>query len=268
MNKRVISICADDIGQDPAINEGCLELFQLKRLNAVSALVEAPYISEHRNAWQTARSQGLEIGLHFNLTLKFDDSTFCKALSSWILLSQLRLINTDSIRESFIKQLDLFTHHFGHLPDFIDGHQHIHQFPMIRDVLVNEVQKRFSTPESFWVRNTVPPENSTLPDSLKCQLLTWLGGQALKSELDKRKIRSNDGFLGVYGFNANDSEAYRMRIRQWLKHSNNGALLMCHPANSAVLNDAIGKQRPIEFSYLKSDLFIQDLNEFNVALVN
>ena len=266
MSKTVISICADDIGQDPAINEGCLELFHLNRLNAVSALAEAPFITSQINEWNLARKKGLQIGLHFNLTLNLLESNSSKSLGTWIALSHLRQINKDEIRRAFINQLDAFTNHFGHLPDFIDGHQHVHQFPVIRDVLLNEIQNRFSTEESFWVRNTQPPQNSSLPDALKCKTLVWLGGKDLRTKLIEADIRTNQGFLGVYGFNALTVENYRKLMRQWLKAATNKSLLMCHPANKPVQNDAIGKQRPIEFEYLKSDLFKTDLDEFDIAI--
>lgn len=266
MSKTIISICADDIGQDPAINEGCLALFHLNRLNAVSALAEAPFITSQKNEWDLARKKGLQIGLHFNLTLNLVESNLTKSLGTWIALSHLRLINKKQIRNIFIEQLDAFTNHFGHLPDFIDGHQHVHQFPVIRDVLLNEIQKRFSTAETFWVRNTLAPKNKELPDRFKCQTLEWLGGKDLKTELVKSNIQTNQGFLGVYGFNAPTVENYRKLMRQWLKAATNQSLLMCHPANETVLNDAIGKQRPIEFEYLKSDLFKTDLDEFNIAI--
>ena len=37
-------------------------------------------------------------------------------------------------------QLRMFVHTFGRAPDFIDGHQHVHLFPQIRDAVL-EVAK-------------------------------------------------------------------------------------------------------------------------------
>ena len=53
-----------------------------------------------------------------------------------------------------ITQWNHFIEATGKTPDFVDGHQHVHQFPVIRDVLVEFLnQQRFDG----WVRNLDHP---------------------------------------------------------------------------------------------------------------
>ena len=258
MNRlRNLTLCADDFGQSKDISEGILDLIACRRLTATSVLTEGPFWPDGAQRLKDLQDRA-DVGLHLNLTHAFPNTSGSRPLIHWLMTTQTGHVPRERIKERFVRQIDLFVRHFRRLPDFIDGHQHVHQFPVIRDVLLNEIQNRFSTEESFWVRNTQPPQNSSLPDALKCKTLVWLGGKNLRTKLMEADIRTNQGFLGVYGFNALTVENYRKLMRQWLKAATNKSLLMCHPANKPVQNDAIGKQRPIEFEYLKSDLLKTD----------
>jgi len=255
-----ISICADDIGQDPAITQGCLHLFELKRICQISVLSESSYVSQDAQSIALARSQGLQVGLHFNLTLPFGRRSFSMPLNQLVLMSNLRLLPVEKIQQSFDSQIKTFEDIFQFKPDFIDGHQHVHQFPQIREVLIRQVLHHYAGTLP-WIRSTVLPSNTNhLPQAFKCNLLNILGGSTFLHLLMQNNISSNNGFLGVYGFNAPDIDSYRSLMLQWLSLAQEGTLLMCHPANQPVINDAIGKQRPIEFNYLASNQFLDDLN--------
>jgi predicted glycoside hydrolase/deacetylase ChbG (UPF0249 family) len=79
------------------------------------------------------------VGLHFNLTLRFRENDFCLPLNQLILLSQLRLLPLQKIRHQLTNQIKLFEDTFQFQPDFIDGHQHVHQFPQISDEVIEGV---------------------------------------------------------------------------------------------------------------------------------
>ncbi len=260
-------ICADDIGQDPAINDGCLELFYLGRLSQVSVLSLAPHVKSYQLPLLNARAKGLQIGLHFNLTLTFPNAVYVQPLTRLMYLSQLRLLDIKMIRNSFLQQINTFTESFGFLPDFIDGHQHVHQFPQIRDVFLECLLTTYPDVSSAWVRSTVLPSNhANLPNPFKCHLLNILGGNTFLKQLKQHSIPHNDGFLGVYDFMAGSISAYRFLMQRWLSVANDASLIMCHPASQKIDNDVIGSQRPIEFEYLKSDLFLEDLQLANVVI--
>lgn len=263
-----ISICADDIGQDPAIAEGCLELFELGRLNQISVLSQSPFIKDHLQEISLARERGLQVGLHFNLTLSFNNVSFFMPLGRLVLLSHLGLLNTRLIQQALDIQIKQFEDQFQFRPDFIDGHQHIHQFPQIRDLLIALAMDRYQDHLAFWMRSTVlPPRTEGLPQPSKAYLLNFLGGHAFLKQLNQFNISHNAGFLGVYGFNAPSPNAYGNLMKKWLALAQENTLIMCHPANRGVLCDAIGLQRPIEYAYLKSDQFLEDLQSNHCQVI-
>ena len=267
MKQKLITLCADDIGQDPAIDIGCLELAHQGRLNAVSALSLAPHAAKLNNEWQFARHQGLQIGLHFNLTLPYAHASIYQSLPKWIFQTQLHLVDKKRIRDFLNIQLDAFEERFNHHPDFVDGHQHVHQFPVVRDVLLETLIQRYENHPKLWIRNTSPTTFSNqLPEKLKCLTLYILGGGKLKQALNQASFNTNQGCLGVYGFNATNTQAYRALMRAWLNLARENSLIMCHPAQSIVAHDAIGHQRPIEYEYFMSNEFLSDLDEFDIKL--
>ena len=48
----------------------------------------------------------------------------------------LHRFNHDMLVDEFMSQLRMFVHSLGRPPDFIDGHQHVHLFPQIRDAVL------------------------------------------------------------------------------------------------------------------------------------
>ena len=262
-----ISICSDDIGQDLAITDASLQLFELQRLNKISVLIQGPYVRERLNEISLARTKGLEVGLHFNLTLRFRENDFCLPLNQLILLSQLRLLPLQKIRHQLTNQIKLFEDTFQFQPDFIDGHQHVHQFPQISDEVIKVVNRHSLQNSRFWIRSTVlPTAGAVIPEKFKCDLLNRLGGNRFLAILKKHQIQYNNGFLGVYNFDAHDTNAYRDLMLKWLSIAKANSLIMCHPALIPIQHDAIGNQRPIEYAYLASNQFLEDLKRFNCTL--
>jgi predicted glycoside hydrolase/deacetylase ChbG (UPF0249 family) len=263
MMKKTIQLCADDFGQDPLINDAVFSLFYQKRLSATSVLIDGAHVASSALDLQNAHKDGLEVGLHFNLTLAFPQAILqnIKPLYQWILLSQLGLLNKVEIERAFQLQLTKFEDIYGFMPDYIDGHQHVHQFPGIGKIIVDETLKRYSSRSLPWMRNTLRPNNTrNIPQVSKAFILEVLGGKSFYALLSTTNFLSNSGFLGVYGFNVANEAAYRELMLAWLINAQNHTLIMCHPAAKIVNDDAIGSQRPIEFNYLSSTAFQEDLD--------
>src|SRR5262249_56151516 len=55
----------------------------------------------------------------------------------------------EALAEEISRQLESFIDSFGHAPDFVDGHHHIHLFPQISDALLAVVAK---TAPNVWLR--------------------------------------------------------------------------------------------------------------------
>ncbi len=266
-----IAICADDYGQNAAIDAAINTLVGMGRLSAVSCFSTAPRWQQHSAPLLREQAGLADIGLHFNLTESFDSITPAPSLSRTILRSYLRQLDPQQIRVLFHQQLDAFEAALGQTPDFIDGHQHVHQLPVVRDVLLTELAARYPAKRP-WIRNTVPANQEWRG---KPQILSLLGGKALAKMVAENDFPTNNGFAGVYGFKPNAMNAvnaaniadYAARFEAWLQSARTGMLLMCHPgADARDVSDAIAVQRVVEYGFLKSERFVEILAELGVRV--
>lgn len=253
-----ITLCADDYAQNIGIDTGILDLLQKRRLTAVSCFATSPRWNEMAPALKEHAVQ-TDIGLHFNLTEGFGERTE-PGLRSVILRSVLRGMKAPEMRERFNQQLDAFEAGIGQPPDFIDGHQHVHQLPGIRQAMLQVLKKRYAD-RPIWVRNTVPADINWRG---KAQILKVLGGQVTADNLYYVDMPTNDGFAGVYGFDRPD---YDVCFSDWLKAARPGMLMMCHPATTAHAGDEIAQQRLVEYAFLASQACSSALDAAHVELV-
>lgn len=252
-----IALCSDDYAQNPGIDAGILDLLALGRLSAVSCFSTSPHWQSAAPALRAYREQA-DIGLHFNLTEGFGAGV--ASLNAVILRSFLRNMNLQKVEQELERQLDAFEAGFEQAPDFIDGHQHVHQFQGVRQILLKVIKRRYAD-HAIWVRNTVPANPAWRG---KPQILKYLGGQAIATDLQTSGIRSNRGFAGVYGFDRAD---YAACFKTWLDAAQPGMLVMCHPATAPYPDDVIAQQRVVEYEFFSSEQYIQMLAAAQVELV-
>lgn len=240
---RVI-LCADDYAQNEGIDSAVHQLLDLGRLSAVSCFSTAPH-------WQDTAAPALrehlgqaDIGLHFNLTEGFG-KTDMPGLHAVIVCSLMRRMHPARLRQELERQLNAFEAGFGQPPDFIDGHQHVHQLPGVRTVVLKMIQDRYPG-HPVWIRNTVPANPQWRGKAL---ILKHLGGRALATSLQAARMPTNNGFGGVYGF---DREDYAACFKAWLQAATDGMLIMCHPGATPYPGDAIGRQRVVEYRFFRS----------------
>ncbi|HEY9460001.1 MAG TPA: ChbG/HpnK family deacetylase [Paralcaligenes sp.] len=273
VKEKHIVICADDFGMDSGIDDGILRLAQLKRLNATSCLVEGP--SFRRNA-AALNDSALQLGLHLNFTESMGEAGLYLPVSSLIVRSYLRRLDDAQVHAQIARQLDLFEASFGRAPDFVDGHQHVHQLPQIRQALLAELTRRYSprspAPEAGaracpWLRHTRAGSQSGLP--LRLRLKAWiiqsLGSRGLFQSASSAGFSMNAGLLGVYDFRGGVI-SYQTLLKRWLEYAVDGDEIMCHPAARAVDGDVLGEQRVAEFNVLAGDRAGQWLCDYGIAL--
>ncbi len=253
-----IALCSDDYAQNPGIDAGILGLLALGRLTAVSCFSTSPHWQSISAPALRAYREQADIGLHFNLTEGF--GVAAPSLNSVILSSLLRSMNLQKVEQELERQLDAFEDGFGQVPDFIDGHQHVHQFAGVRKILLQVIKRRYAH-HPIWIRNTVPANSAW---GGKSQILKYLGGQSLAKDLQVAGIVSNKGFAGVYGF---DQADYAACFKVWLDAAQAGMLIMCHPATEAYPDDEIAQQRVVEYRFFQSEQFEQMLSASQTKLV-
>ncbi len=261
---KTILLCADDFGLNSEVSKSILKLIDQERISATSCMMNMLDL-EHSAQELVAMHDRVQIGLHFNLTEGFlvsEPKRLCFSLNELLLKTHLGLISSDFIKQEFIAQIEAFHRVMGCLPDFIDGHQHVHQFPTIRRVLVEAYNQEFKTQDIYF--RTTYPSVSVAQYQLKTKILDWSGGKSFQKLLSIANISHNYYFSGVYDFNPKTN--YRNLFRHWLRLAKNNTLIMCHPANGINEGDPIGAARVQEFEYLSSEEFIKDCREFNCQI--
>lgn len=205
--------------------------------------------------------------MHFNLTQGvFISAPFipCFSLKELLIKSHLALIKSPFIVKEFSAQLDEFVAVMGFLPDFIDGHQHVHQFPHIRQVILDVYQQRLKQSNTY-IRSTWPM--FTVPKyQFKTKILAITGGKALHKQLIQSAIPHNTYFAGIYDFAP--STNYRALFRNWLHAVVDQTLIMCHPGEPCSDYDVHAASRIIELEYFLSDAFLKDCQDDKVQLVH
>ena len=258
MTDRSITLCADDYALHPLVDEAVVQLALAGRLSATSCMTTAP-------RWRAAAPQlvplrgRIQLGLHFNLTEGHGGAYPAHRLGQVLAAAYLRRLSPMQLQDSWRAQLDAFEDALGSRPDYIDGHQHVHQLPGVREALLAELRRRYGDGSLPWVRSTVPA--GKLWRDPKAAVIALLGGWTATRLLRRSGVAMNRGFGGVYGFDAPDAAAYGAHMQAWLAQVQDGSLLMCHPAASVVPGDAIGAQRPVEFAYLMSEAFARALRQ-------
>jgi predicted glycoside hydrolase/deacetylase ChbG (UPF0249 family) len=271
---RRIWLCADDYGISPAVSSAIRDLIARRRINATSAMVVAPSFSQaEAMALSAAAEAHAAIGLHVTLTAPFApssagfapsrDGAFLplaamagRALAHWLKPEDLEL--------EISRQFAAFQAAFGRPPDFVDGHQHIHVFPQIRDVLLRVVKD--AAPRA-WLRQCgrARAAHKSLADP-KGFVLDALS-RRLRRRATRASVRTNPAFAGTYSF-APGADFTKL-FPDFLDGLPDGGVVMCHPGKvDAELRrlDPLTDLREREYAYFLGDAFPRLLAARGVAL--
>jgi predicted glycoside hydrolase/deacetylase ChbG (UPF0249 family) len=257
--------CADDFAIDGGAVDAIVELIAQGRVTATSALVDAPL-------WPSAARQlperpTADIGLHLNLTQRFTPHT----AGIWPLRELIWRCATGRLphaplQAAIARQLDAFEAQRGRPPDYIDGHQHVHQFGVVRDALIAELQRRYPG-RPLWVRSTRPPPGVR---DTKARGIALLGDRGLRAQAAAARLPVSAYLVGVYDFGAGSAAeraTYRARVTRWLDSGPDGSVLMCHPAARAQADDPIGTARVMEYALLRGSEWAATVQRANILLV-
>lgn len=264
-----IVLCADDFGQDAIVSKGIADLFGQGRLSATSCMTNTPYWPKAARLLKPFINQ-VDIGLHFNLT--YGDAIghvpgithqgSLPKLGKLLLKAQCGWVSSESVLVELRRQLESFYDLLGRWPDFIDGHQHVHQFAGVREALI-ELCLTDLKDHPFYVRSVYPDIGDK---NWKAKTIRYSGAKALDKQLKKHNIAHNTTFGGIYNF-ATDPKIYPAKMVSWLAAMDQNGIIMCHPAwPDGDHEDSIAPARAIEYQYLSSDTFGRVLTEQNITL--
>jgi predicted glycoside hydrolase/deacetylase ChbG (UPF0249 family) len=272
---RQIWLCADDYGISRSVNAAIRELILRGRINATSVMTAAPHLGgDEADALDLLNSgeKRAALGLHVTLTAPFKpmsegfaparDGSF-PPLNDVLRAAAARRLQPERLVIEIATQLEAFLSIFGRPPDFVDGHQHVHLFPQVRDAFLKVVAE---TAPNAWVRQCGRARSLRRLHDRKALTLDVLS-LGFRGNAKRLGLATNPAFAGAYVFNA---EARIAKIfPRFLAGLPDGGLIMCHPGHvDAELErlDPLTHLREREFAYFNSDAFPETLAEHGVAL--
>lgn len=270
--KRIV-LCADDYGQAPHISEAIINLAHQHRISATSCLVTGKYWCEH-GEWLQPLQDKIDIGLHFNLTqgnalskefIQYYGKNFF-SLNLLICKSVLRTLKKSVIIAECHAQLQAFIAVQNRLPDFIDGHQHIHQFPTIREAVLQAHAQYLQKNQSYIRLINQRLRISDVFKNRKKLIIHYLGTNEMKKSLEQMKVSHNSVFAGVYPFQ--QAQNYRSWFNYFLQDMpSKGGMIMIHPglANDDK-SDPMGLVSLQEYRYFCSAEFLTDCKKNGVSI--
>ena len=273
--QRRLWLCADDYGIAPGVNTAICDLIMRGRLNATSVMVGAPSF-HHSDAAAlkiiNADKPKAALGLHVTLTAPFapvsegyaplDDGAFL-SLGTTLRSTALRMLKPARLATEVERQLKLFIDAFGRPPDFIDGHQHVHLFPQIRDAVL-AVTKELAP--NAWLRQCGRARPFRDLRDKKALFLDMLS-QSFRSRARRLGLHTNPAFAGTYDFNA--APDFAALFPTFLDRMPDGGVIMCHPGRvDAALRrlDPLTDLREAEYAFLGGDDFPRLLAAQGVTL--
>lgn len=256
---------ADDYGIAPATNAAIRALLGQGPLSATSAMVLFP-------DWPTEGAllrrldADVSIGLHLTLT---DHPPLVPSaalaphgtLPPWPTLARMAhtgRLDREAARAEWDAQLRRFQQIIGRPPDYLDGHHHVHQLPVLRDLAVALARRHQigirTCHESL--RNLV-----RRPHRGRAAALSW-AARGLRRRAHQASVPTNSGFTGVYDFTLNpDGQPWSPSMAEGIAP---GTFWMTHPgAVDDVLRgrDGLLEPREAEARTLASPLFRQWLDQ-------
>jgi predicted glycoside hydrolase/deacetylase ChbG (UPF0249 family) len=261
---KTVVLCADDYAMNAPVSQGIVALAVLGRLSATSVMSLSPRWAEDAMALCDVRER-LDVGVHLDWTSHFAQDAGHGSGLGWVMArAALRLYNPKQIEDEIERQLDAFELHWQAVPDHIDGHQHVQQFAVFRQALADVLMRRYGqASQRPWLR-----VSHVAQPGLKAKVISTMGAQGLQHWAQTHAWPCVGPLLGAYGFDGSLDD-YAHQMQGWLADvpQNKPALIMCHPAVSAQVDDAIGAARKREFAYLAGHEFVQHMLTAGVRLV-
>lgn len=271
-----VVLCADDFGLTEGVSHGIVDLVEMGRLSATSAM------TTHRwwpRMGPTLREAGPElgVGLHLNFTsgrplgplpVLAPDGRL-PPLGTLLARALAGSLDTDEIRAEIERQLDAFMAVMDRPPDFVDGHQHVHVLPGIRRMLLFTLRRR-GLQGRLWLRDPsdrlrpIVRRRTALPKAALVRAFAAGFGRAARAS----GFETNEGFSGFSGFDPTGS--FEREMHRFMVRLGPRPVVMCHPGyvdDELRGMDPVVETRARELAYLASPRFGELLDALGIDLV-
>ena len=264
-----ILICADDFGISPGVSEAIIDLINRKAITACACISVMPESSEHAKSLQSIKIRP-DIGLHLCLTdvgIKVN-GTRLPSFKTFLRRAFLGQISFRFITRTINTQLDMFESQFNETPDFIDGHQYVHQLPIVRDALISIVKNRYKVNRPY-LRNTHIGFSKILKMKTGKIRNTFISiqGRYFKKLLRSHQIKTNKSFSGIYNFTS--KKTYKECFLNFIEMTEERGMIVTHPGlvdKILLKRDRLTSKREEEYEFLRSNDFQQILKSADINL--
>lgn len=273
---RPIWLCADDYGMSHGVNAAIRDLVVRGRLNAVSVMVVGPALSRSEARSLSILNTGtrrMAIGLHLTLTAPFRplvqnytptrDGEFLP-LRDTFRAAFMRKLKEEKLAVEVAAQMKAFVAAMGRAPDFVDGHQHVHLLPQVRNAMLMVVRQ--AAPQA-WIRQCGRPAAGMRRFADRKGLVLDVLSRKMRKLAAKVGLQTNAAFAGTYNF---DSRAdFTKLFPAFVRNMPANGLVMCHPGyvdSELQRLDSLTDLREKEHAYLGSDAFPGVLRAAGVTL--
>lgn len=275
LSRPAVTLCADDYGLAPGIGIAIRALIEQGRLQATGCMTGSPFWIAEAALLMPLEGRA-EFGVHLTLTdhaplgampgLAPDGKL--PSIGPLVKRAVARRLDKAEIAAELERQVDAFEAAMGRAPDFLDGHHHIHQLPVIRDVVMDLWRRRLKA-KGGWVRscweNPLAIARRGI-DPIRATIIALLG-IGLRLKMRAEGVPHNASFRGVYDFSG--KVAYSRLFEIFTAAPAPGTLVMCHPGQ---VDDALRAcewltdQREVEWRFLASDACALSLADRGITL--
>ncbi|WP_075640687.1 ChbG/HpnK family deacetylase [Rhizobium oryziradicis] len=255
MQEKPLHLVADDYGLSPGVDKAIRSLLSEGKISGTSCMTLFPeWPDAAALLMPVIEKSGAEIGLHLTLTDFMPLSSvrvMCsmrKRIAQWILGS----IDKGKLHRELDAQLNAFIDVVGRVPDYIDGHQHVHFFPVVRDWLIARrdllISPRGTGP---WLRGA-PDAGLASSIALRGKIsIVERIASGFTSEMEAAGYRVRGPLMGFYDWRK--PETFPAALQHFKENAPEGAIVMCHPGHGDALlaaRDSLVDAREVEFAEL------------------
>lgn len=252
-----IHVIADDYGLSAGIGIAVRELIADGKITGTSCMTLFPEWNEQAELLRSvANLAGADVGLHLTLT---DFRPICRppgmqtmpTLRSLLTRSILGRLDQSFIDAELDAQLGRFIERMGRVPDFIDGHQHVHFLPVVRSWLETRRERLTLNGRLPWLRGA-PAIRYGPTRAVQAKIaLVSLVASGFDRRLQAAGFPVRGPLLGFYNWKR--PSEFRMVMRQLEGGLADATVCMCHPGvvdDMLLSRDGMVEARPVEFRAL------------------
>lgn len=267
-----IVLCADDYGIAPGVSRAIRDLIARRLLTATGCMSGGPWWPEEGAALRSLSGLA-DCGLHITLT---DQSPLgamprtapggrLPGLGALTMAAYRGHLDRGEVAAEIDRQIARFSVVMGAPPAFLDGHQHVHQLPVVRDLVVERARDM-----GVYLRYATEPLPAILRRGVAVARAAAISlmGAGLRRRGERAGVRGNSVFRGVRDFSPRES--YPLLFPRYLARPVPGMMIACHPG---LVDDALRAADPVtapregEYRYFMDDAFVRDLAAAGVRLV-